>query len=182
MRCLPVPWMFDLHLTSPSGHQPNSNTASPYPAYNQRRGIEYEDLGLYPHQFYSSLWCEVLHNLDLSHSKSAELFCVAMARYVTSKNDNKSTDRWPKRFSFCLKRYRSDAKASLIGRLLIRKWITTNFYLANDAVVLSRTERGRPCSPQVPPGYDFNVSHAGDYVVFAAGEFGISLISFGKLS
>jgi len=69
-------------------------------------------------------------------------------------------------------RYRSDAKASLIGRLLIRKWITTNFNLANDAVVLSRTERGRPCSPQVPPAYDFNVSHAGDYVVFAAGEFG----------
>lgn len=35
-----------------------------------------------------------------------------------------------------------------------------------------RTERGRPCSPQVPSGYDFNVSHAGEHVVFAAGEFG----------
>ena len=54
--------------------------------------------------------------------------------------------------------------------------------MANDAVVLSRTERGRPCSPKVPPGYDFNVSHAGDYVVFAAGEYGIvCLISFEKL-
>jgi len=62
-------------------------------------------------------------------------------------------------------RYRSDAKASLIGRLLIRSWIWNTF--KSNSVTLSRTERGRPFW-EGRRDIDFNVSHAGDYSVFVA--------------
>lgn len=74
-------------------------------------------------------------------------------------------------------RYRADAKASLIGRLLVRSWIASHFQIDNSAIRLSRTERGRPFLSSNTSttfdnvSFDFNVSHAGQYAVFAAEVF-----------
>lgn len=69
-------------------------------------------------------------------------------------------------------RYKSDAKASLCGRILIRRWIKATFDLQNQDVQLQRTMRGKPFFK--PPGedagfhFDFNISHAGHYVAFVS--------------
>ena len=76
-------------------------------------------------------------------------------------------------------RYRDDAKASLIGRLMIRKWcgqFLSEFGCQGIANSISRTEKGRPILVLDPSqkkligniNFDFNVAHAGDFTVFAA--------------
>lgn len=64
--------------------------------------------------------------------------------------------------------YIDDAKSSLIGRLMLRKYIKIAINLTNDNIKLSRDNHGKP----VLAGYEdtspfFNVSHQGDYVVLA---------------
>ena len=41
-------------------------------------------------------------------------------------------------------RYKLDAKASLIGRILMRLWAVQSFKTSNNAVIFDRTDRGRP--------------------------------------
>jgi len=76
-------------------------------------------------------------------------------------------------------RYRDDAKASLIGRLMIRKWckeFSGEFGLQSTAVNIVRTDKGRPSLLLKSDkkdlikdwNFDFNVAHAGDFTVFAA--------------
>ena len=67
-------------------------------------------------------------------------------------------------------KYQIDAKSSLIGRLFIRSWISQQLQLNNKDIQLSRTDRGRPFLKRDVGGilYDFNVSHAGDFVAFCA--------------
>ena len=76
-------------------------------------------------------------------------------------------------------RYRDDAKASLVGRLFIKKWCKSLLIesgCANNATNIVRTEKGRPHLVLDPDQkssikdihYDFNVAHAGEFTVFAA--------------
>jgi len=66
-------------------------------------------------------------------------------------------------------RYRLDAKASLVGRLLMRFWAMKTFQASNEAVIFDRSERGRPrLLLNEGKTWTFNVSHAGNYTVFVA--------------
>ena len=65
-------------------------------------------------------------------------------------------------------RYRQDAKASIVGRLLMRFWAKQSLAKPNSALYFQRSERGRPILNQVEHNWDFNVSHAGEYTVFVA--------------
>ena len=69
-------------------------------------------------------------------------------------------------------RYRKDAKASIVGRLLMRFWASKTFNVGSNNLEFTRTEKGRPSLKnlvkQQPDYWDFNVSHAGNYTVFVA--------------
>ena len=67
--------------------------------------------------------------------------------------------------------YKRDAKASLVGQLMVRKAIRDALQVPNESVLLERTDRGKPYLP-ASTGLDipfrFNVSHQGSYAVLAA--------------
>ena len=65
-------------------------------------------------------------------------------------------------------RYRVDMMSSLVGRLLLRGFAASVLGLRNNETQFSRTDRGRPVLVQDSRGWDYNVSHAGDWVVMAA--------------
>ena len=73
-------------------------------------------------------------------------------------------------------RYRKDAKASIVGRLLMRFWASKTFDMDSNILEFNRTEKGRPylrknlMKPTESENdyWDFNVSHAGNYTVFVA--------------
>lgn len=82
-------------------------------------------------------------------------------------------------------RYRVDMVSSLVGRLMLRSLAVSVFGLRNTEAQFERTERGKPvlsanqrpesssCDHSPPirgRGWDYNVSHAGDWVVLAAAE------------
>lgn len=67
-------------------------------------------------------------------------------------------------------RYRVDMMSSLVGRLLLRGLAASVLGLRNTETQFTRTERGRPVLVQNSRGWDYNVSHAGDWVVLAAGQ------------
>lgn len=68
-------------------------------------------------------------------------------------------------------RYRQDAKASIVGRLLMRYWAKIQKpNLTNAQLHFERSERGRPMLKSLLPNWDFNVSHAGKFTVFVAEE------------
>eukprot|EP01127_Copromyxa_protea_P024563 TRINITY_DN9745_c0_g1_i1.p1 TRINITY_DN9745_c0_g1~~TRINITY_DN9745_c0_g1_i1.p1 ORF type:complete len:294 (-),score=44.60 TRINITY_DN9745_c0_g1_i1:33-914(-) len=64
-----------------------------------------------------------------------------------------------------------DAKSSLIGRLLMRKVVHTICGLPYENIKMARTSKGKPYLVNKISGFtnfNFNVSHAGDYVVCGA--------------
>lgn len=72
--------------------------------------------------------------------------------------------------------YQDDAKSSLIGRALIRKFVSNAIKRPSNELQFIRTAHGRPIitkeykdrlGDQWPPNIDFNVSHSGDYCVLA---------------
>lgn len=63
-------------------------------------------------------------------------------------------------------RYQKDAKASLVGRLLMHFWAQQTFP-SHEKITFSRSPRGRPLLMN-NYNWDFNVSHAGSFAVFAA--------------
>jgi len=64
-------------------------------------------------------------------------------------------------------RYLDDAKASLVGALLIRRLAAGPLGLSKAS--FKRNERGRPClEEEAAQHWDFNVSHQGSLVVLAA--------------
>ena len=66
-------------------------------------------------------------------------------------------------------RYRKDAKSSIIGRLLLRLWASLAFKIPSNQFEFTRTDRGRPkLKFALDQGWDFNVSHAGNFTVFVA--------------
>lgn len=67
--------------------------------------------------------------------------------------------------------FKKDFKASLIGRLMMRKYVAETFNVAYKDVIFKRDDRGKPYldnSIRKYPDLSFNVSHQGDYAVFAA--------------
>jgi len=65
--------------------------------------------------------------------------------------------------------YQQDQKASLIGRLMLRGLAIKTKGVANRDLVLGRTDRGRPIVEGGCGEIEYNVSHAGEWVVLAAG-------------
>lgn len=66
--------------------------------------------------------------------------------------------------------FRRDLKASLVGRLMMRKFLSTFAEIPYKEIHLERDERGKPFSRQAT-NLSFNVSHQGRYSVLA-GEIG----------
>uniref|UniRef100_A0A7G3ACK6 L-aminoadipate-semialdehyde dehydrogenase-phosphopantetheinyl transferase n=1 Tax=Lutzomyia longipalpis TaxID=7200 RepID=A0A7G3ACK6_LUTLO len=66
--------------------------------------------------------------------------------------------------------FREDFNSSLMGRLMMRKFIADATAVPYDAIILRRDEKGKPFWSN-PSGsdrrVDFNVSHQGDYCVLA---------------
>ena len=67
-------------------------------------------------------------------------------------------------------RYRVDMVSSLVGRLMLRSLAVSVLALRNTEAQFERTERGKPVLTHNTRGWDYNVSHAGDWVVLAAAE------------
>ncbi|XP_024085970.1 L-aminoadipate-semialdehyde dehydrogenase-phosphopantetheinyl transferase [Cimex lectularius] len=65
--------------------------------------------------------------------------------------------------------FQKDAKSSLIGRLLMRKFVSETIGTAWGEIKLLRDENGKPYWDV--PGVNFNVSHQGRYTILA-GEIG----------
>lgn len=69
--------------------------------------------------------------------------------------------------------FKRDAKAAMVGRLLIRKLVCTKVGLPWDGFHLARTPKGKPFLVHPSPESDsarwnFNVSHQGDFALLAA--------------
>ncbi|XP_022098934.1 L-aminoadipate-semialdehyde dehydrogenase-phosphopantetheinyl transferase-like [Acanthaster planci] len=71
--------------------------------------------------------------------------------------------------------FKKDGKASMVGRLLIRKVVAETLTFPWKEISLARTEKGKPyltneniADPDFFPNFNFNASHAGDYTVLAA--------------
>lgn len=75
--------------------------------------------------------------------------------------------------------FKKDFKSSLIGRLLMRKFVHEAIEIPYNEIVFARDERGKPIlNYPVDKAYckvNFNVSHQGDYCVLA-GEIGDDLL------
>ncbi|XP_046386724.1 L-aminoadipate-semialdehyde dehydrogenase-phosphopantetheinyl transferase [Ischnura elegans] len=71
--------------------------------------------------------------------------------------------------------YKKDAKASLIGRLMMRKYVSQCTGIRYDEIRIARDDSGKPFLANDSLGQDllpfFNVSHQGNFTVLA-GEFG----------
>ncbi|RWS19086.1 4'-phosphopantetheinyl transferase SFP-like protein, partial [Leptotrombidium deliense] len=64
-------------------------------------------------------------------------------------------------------------KQALIGRLMMRKCVSTAFSLPSNAITFGRSEKGKPILDKelvkkLNTNYDFNVSHNGNFAVLAA--------------
>ncbi|UYV67474.1 AASDHPPT [Cordylochernes scorpioides] len=65
--------------------------------------------------------------------------------------------------------FKNDVKSALVGRLLLRRFLTRHLGVPYDSLVLGRSDRGRPVllDPQPRSPLDFNISHQGEYCVLA---------------
>lgn len=63
--------------------------------------------------------------------------------------------------------FRRDVKASLTGRLLMRKFINEYAHIPYNEIRLGRNEQNKPVLRGAPGRVSFNVSHQGDYSVLA---------------
>lgn len=63
--------------------------------------------------------------------------------------------------------YRKDVRASLAGRLLMRKFVNEHAGLPYDGITFIRDEHGRPSLKDNAVNVSFNVSHQGSYTVLA---------------
>ncbi|XP_059353266.1 L-aminoadipate-semialdehyde dehydrogenase-phosphopantetheinyl transferase-like [Daphnia carinata] len=68
----------------------------------------------------------------------------------------------------CRFTFKRDAKASLVGQLMLHKLIRETLQIPNEEVQFERTEKGKPFLPKLALPYQFNVSHQGAYTVVAA--------------
>lgn len=63
--------------------------------------------------------------------------------------------------------FKKDVKSSLIGRLLMRKFVNEYTDIPYDKVVLTRDKNNKPIVKNTGINIHFNVSHQGDYSVLA---------------
>ncbi|XP_044261922.1 L-aminoadipate-semialdehyde dehydrogenase-phosphopantetheinyl transferase [Tribolium madens] len=63
--------------------------------------------------------------------------------------------------------FKNDFKASLIGRLLMRKYVNETTGLKYDEIRFGRDEKGKPFLINSPSHISYNVSHQGGYTVLA---------------
>lgn len=68
----------------------------------------------------------------------------------------------------CRFNFKRDAKASLVGLLMLHKLIRETLQISNEKIHLERTEKGKPYLPQLPLPFLFNISHQGAYTIMAA--------------
>ncbi len=68
----------------------------------------------------------------------------------------------------CRFTFKRDAKASLVGQLMLHKLIRETLQIPNDKILLERTDKGKPYLPKLSLPFSFNVSHQGAYTVMAA--------------
>ncbi len=68
----------------------------------------------------------------------------------------------------CRFTFKRDAKASLVGRLMLHKLIRETLKIPNEEIHFERTEKGKPFLPKLALPFHFNVSHQGAYTVVAA--------------
>lgn len=71
--------------------------------------------------------------------------------------------------------FSDDARLSLAGRLLIRRAVSRALSIPYKEIILTRTKENKPIlKPNLPgfdcQGFNFNVSHAGDFAVIAASD------------
>lgn len=72
--------------------------------------------------------------------------------------------------------YQDDSKSALIGRALIRQFVSHSLEVPSSQVILTRNQKGRPIvcesyksllNKDWPVTFDFNVSHSGDFCILA---------------
>ncbi|XP_070152982.1 L-aminoadipate-semialdehyde dehydrogenase-phosphopantetheinyl transferase [Polyergus mexicanus] len=63
--------------------------------------------------------------------------------------------------------FRKDVRASLVGRLLMRKFVNEHTNLSYDKIVFVRNEHNKPVLKDNSAVVSFNVSHQGSYTVLA---------------
>ncbi|CAL7938964.1 unnamed protein product [Xylocopa violacea] len=63
--------------------------------------------------------------------------------------------------------FRKDVRASLIGRLMMRKFVNDYGCIPYTNIVLTRDTCNKPILKNGSPNLNFNVSHQGDYTVLA---------------
>lgn len=67
--------------------------------------------------------------------------------------------------------FQDDAKSSLVGRLMLRKFVHDTMSIPYQEIQFGRDERGKPClldAGETP--VTFNISHQGNYVVLAGNK------------
>jgi 4'-phosphopantetheinyl transferase len=65
--------------------------------------------------------------------------------------------------------YQADAKRCLWADLLVRDLITKQLGISNERIKFNKTEYGKPRLVN-EPGFHFNVSHSGDYILCAISD------------
>ncbi|XP_077286519.1 L-aminoadipate-semialdehyde dehydrogenase-phosphopantetheinyl transferase [Arctopsyche grandis] len=65
--------------------------------------------------------------------------------------------------------FKQDFKSSLIGRLMMRKFVNVSMSIPYSDIIFQRDQKGKPVynSEKCTHKFDFNISHQGDYVVLA---------------
>ncbi|KOC65331.1 L-aminoadipate-semialdehyde dehydrogenase-phosphopantetheinyl transferase [Habropoda laboriosa] len=63
--------------------------------------------------------------------------------------------------------FRKDVRASLVGRLLMRKFVSEYGHIPYSNVVFTRDINNKPIMENISSNLSFNVSHQGDYTVLA---------------
>lgn len=63
--------------------------------------------------------------------------------------------------------FRKDVRASLAGRLLLRKFVSDNSLVPYNQIVFARDEHQKPFLKNNTVNLSFNVSHQGDYTILA---------------
>uniref|UniRef100_A0A182XZ17 L-aminoadipate-semialdehyde dehydrogenase-phosphopantetheinyl transferase n=1 Tax=Anopheles stephensi TaxID=30069 RepID=A0A182XZ17_ANOST len=103
----------------------------------------------------------MLESLKLIDDRRKRLICLADLLLATSciQPEEKNTLQ---RFVF-----RDDFNASLIGRLMMRRFVQLATDLAYDEIKFERDSKGKPFLKNEGVAVDFNVSHQGRYAVLA---------------
>lgn len=63
--------------------------------------------------------------------------------------------------------FRKDVRASLVGRLLLRKFVNDYTDVSYDKIMFARDAKNKPVLKDISRNISFNVSHQGDYTVLA---------------